>query len=134
MNEIKINKKTVALFHKKSDWREGLNFLTSNESYIQAGTWWYNEGHKLKAHKHILHERSVDLTQETIIIMSGKLQVNLYDEKGEIFHQEILTEGDIGVILSGGHGYLILSDNTKVVEIKNGPFFSVDKDKELLNI
>jgi hypothetical protein len=134
MNEIKLNEKTVAIFHKNNEWKEGLDFLTSDEYFIQAGTWWYNEGRKLKAHKHIINERMVNLTQETIVILSGKLQVNLYNEKNEIFHKEILVEGDISVILSCGHGYTILANNTKVVEIKNGPFFSVEKDKELLNV
>lgn len=132
MYEIKNNEITVAIFHKKNTWKEGLDFLTANEYYIQAGTWWYNQGRNLKAHKHIFNERKIDLTQETIVVLSGKLQVNLYNENNEIFHEEVLCDGDIGIILSCGHGYQILEDNTKVVEVKNGPFYSVEKDKELL--
>jgi len=36
------------------------------------------------------------------------------------------------VILRGYHGYEILEDDTRVLEVKNGPFTSVEADKELL--
>ena len=41
----------------------------------------------------------------------------------------ILDEGDLAVFAYGGHGYEILSDNTKIIESKNGPFIDVDTDK-----
>ncbi|MGA3286501.1 MAG: hypothetical protein ABSD46_03650 [Bacteroidota bacterium] len=132
MNEIKLNDKTVALFHKNNEWKKGLDFLTTNDAFIQTGTWWYDNGQVLKAHRHILNERNVNLTQETFIVLCGRLRVDLYDESNNVFHKEILTAGDLGIILSCGHGYVILEDNTKVVEVKNGPFVSVEKDKELI--
>ena len=91
MNEIKLNEKTVAIFHKISEWKECLDFLTPNETFIQSGTWWYNNGHVLKAHRHIFNERIVNLTQETFIVLCGKLRVDLYDESNNVFHKEILT-------------------------------------------
>ena len=33
------------------------------------------------------------------------------------------------IILSGGHGYEILEDNTQIIEAKNGPFIDVETDK-----
>ena len=33
------------------------------------------------------------------------------------------------VMIAGGHGFEILEPNTKIVECKNGPFISVEKDK-----
>lgn len=132
MKKIKLNGEVVAIFHKTSEWNEGLDFLTPDCTFIQTGTWWYNKGKELKAHRHILNERNISLTQETIVILSGKLRVDLYDETKTIFHQEILVMGEIGVILNCGHGYFVLENDTKVVEVKNGPFFSVEKDKVLL--
>jgi len=134
MNEIQLNNQVRAIFHKKNDWKEGLDFLTPNETFIQAGTWWYQKGKKLKAHVHINNERTISFTQETIVILRGKIKINLYNDNNQIFYQEILEDGDTGIILNGGHGYEILEDNTKIVEIKNGPFISVEKDKELLKI
>ena len=133
MKEIKIKNETVAIFHKIDEWKEGIDFLTPNENFIQAGTWWYQKGKDLRSHLHIINERTVERTQETIIVLSGKVRVDLYDESLKIFHQEELLTGDIGIILKVGHGYQILEDNTKVVEVKNGPFISVEKDKVFLD-
>jgi hypothetical protein len=132
MQEIVQQNKTVAIIHRSTDWHEGLDFLTSNETFIQAGTWWYPEGKVLKAHRHIENERTAERTQETVIVMSGSLRIDFYDEDNIVFHQEILKTGDLCVILTVGHGYQILQDNTKVIEVKNGPFVSVEKDKVLI--
>jgi hypothetical protein len=132
MNFIKHNNRTVAIFHKLDEWKEGLDFLTPNETFIQAGTWWYQQGKALKGHVHITNERLVPLTQEVVIVVNGRLRVDLYSSEKKIFHQETLQQGDVGVILEVGHGYEVLDPDTKVLEVKNGPFVSVEKDKQLL--
>jgi hypothetical protein len=132
MREIKHDGKRVAIFHRAGEWKAGLDFVTPNDTFIQAGTWWYSKGKALKAHVHIPNERQVPHTQEVIVIMNGQLRVDLYGEDGRVFHQEVLGAGDVGVILEAGHGYEALQDDTKVVEVKNGPFTSVEKDKRLL--
>jgi len=132
MKEVKLNGEIVGIFHKRDEWKEGIDFLTPNETFIQTGTWWYEAGRRLKAHVHIENERVVERTQETVVVLSGRLRIDLYDEERNVFHEEELTAGDIGIILTVGHGYQILEDNTKVVEAKNGPFASVEKDKESL--
>ena len=33
------------------------------------------------------------------------------------------------MLLECGHGYTILSDDTKVIEIKNGPYLGADVDR-----
>ncbi|MBU1086378.1 MAG: hypothetical protein KKD05_02550 [Candidatus Omnitrophica bacterium] len=133
MGQIRLNNEVVAIFHKVNEWKEGLDFLTANESFIQAGTWWYPKDKDLCSHKHIVNKRIAEITQEVIVVVSGKVRVDLYNEDSKIFHQEELVIGDVGIILSVGHGYHILEDNTKVVEVKNGPFVSVEKDKVLLD-
>lgn len=129
MREIKINDKTVAIFHKVDEWKEGLDFLTSDDTFIQAGTWWYQNGKELLAHKHLINNREANLTQETIVIVSGRLLVELYDNNDKIFYSEELGVGDIGIMLSNAHGYKILENNTKVVEVKNGPYPGAELDR-----
>ena len=41
----------------------------------------------------------------------------------------VLFEGDLAVFAYGGHGYVILEDDTQIIETKNGPFIDVDTDK-----
>ena len=132
MKQITHNSEVVAIFHKLSEWKEGLDFITDDNAYIQAGTWNYNKDKVLKAHRHKINPRTVNRTQETFVLLSGRLRVDLYDENNNIFLQEELAAGDIGIILNVGHGYYILEDNTKVLEVKPGPFTSVEQDKEMI--
>ena len=62
-------------------------------------------------------------------VKSGSMRVDLYDENKNFVEDFILDEGDLAVFAYGGHGYEILSDNTKIIESKNGPFIDVDTDK-----
>lgn len=133
MRNIKIDNQIVAIFHKVDEWKEGLDFLTDNEAFIQAGTWLYQKDKDLRPHEHIINNRSVERTQEVIVVVSGKLRVDLYDDNRKVFHQEELSAGDIGIILKAGHGYHIMEDNTRIVEAKNGPFICVEKDKVFLD-
>ena len=84
MKKIERDGFVYAIFQRSEDWQEGLDFLTSNEDYIQVSTWLYNEGKRLKAHQHISNRREITFTQETIIVLNGEIQVDLY-EKDEIF-------------------------------------------------
>jgi hypothetical protein len=129
MQEIKCNGKTIAIFHSTNEWKEGLDFLTSDSSFIQAGTWWYQGGKSLAAHKHLVYDRDSNLTQEVIVILTGSVLAELYDENDQLFYSKELKPGDIGIMLTQGHGYKILEDNTKVVEIKNGPYPGAELDR-----
>ena len=118
------------LIYKDSDWIPGLNFVTPDDMFVQVGSWWYDSGKELQKHCHKIYERVACLTQEAIYIKSGSLKVSLYTEDKIFFKDFILSEGDLAVFAFGGHGYTIMSDNTKVIEIKNGPFVDVQTDKE----
>ena len=132
MKEIKYKNRTAAILHSQSEWKEGLDFLTPDVTFIQTGTWWYPSGKILKAHRHIINERTAERTQETVIVMNGSMRIDFYDDSNNIFQQEIVKTGDICIILTIGHGYQILENNTRIIEVKNGPFTSVEKDKELI--
>lgn len=130
----KIEKDGVlyAIIHRKEDWADGLNFLTPDESFIQVGTFWYDENTVCGPHKHRLNKRPNDYTQECNIVMMGQMEATIYDNSGKVIHRTILSEGDMIIVLAGGHGYKILKDYTRVIECKNGPFISVEADKVAL--
>lgn len=129
MKEYKYLNRVLCLVYRDEDWVKGLNFITSDEYFIQAGSWWYDKGKKLDAHKHNVFERKSYRTQETVFVKSGSMLVRLYNEEGEFLEEFTLLEGDLAVFVSGGHGYHILEDNTKIIETKNGPFTGVENDK-----
>ncbi len=129
MEIIEHNGKIISIIYRDSDWVEGLNFITPNELFIQVGSWWYNNGKKLASHVHNEFERKANRTQEMTYVKKGAMKVLLYDENKNFISDYILREGDLAVFAYGGHGYEILEDNTKIIEVKNGPFVNVDVDK-----
>ena len=129
MEKITYNGQIISIIYRDKDWVKGLNFVTPDELFIQVGSWWYDKGKKLDSHIHKEFDRNATRTQETIFVKQGSVKVLLYTEKEEFFQDYILHQGDLAVFGYGGHGYEILEDNTQILESKNGPFISVDKDK-----
>ncbi len=129
MIEVKKDDQLLCFYKRKDNWKKGLDFFTDNQDFIQVGTWWYDRGKKLDRHYHNVVERISKKTNECVVVLSGSMNVDVYDDKQIFVTSFILREGDFAVFLNGGHGYEILSDNTMIVETKNGPFLGVDIDK-----
>jgi len=120
----------LAIVIRNTDWEEGLNFVSSEEDYLQVGIWGYNKGKKLEPHIHLLAPREVLRTQEVVFVKDGRIKADIYTEKGEFLKSVELRKGDVIILLNGGHGYEILEDNTRVLEVKNGPYVGADKDRK----
>jgi len=120
----------LAIIIRDEDWEEGLNFVSSEEDYLQVGIWGYNKGKKLEPHIHLLAPREVLRTQEVVFVKDGRIKADIYTEKGEFLKSVELRKGDVIILLNGGHGYEILEDNTRVLEVKNGPYVGADKDRK----
>lgn len=120
----------LAIIIRDSDWEKGLNFVSSDEDYQQVGTWIYDKGKNLSSHIHLDALRSVNRTQEVLYVKSGRLRANIYNEERMFLASVDLNRGDTAIFLYGGHGYEILDDDTRVLEIKNGPYVGVEKDRE----
>ena len=119
----------LAIVIRNADWEEGLNFVSSEEDYLQVGIWGYNKDKKLEPHIHLSAPRKVLRTQEVVFVKDGRIRADIYTEKEEFLKSVELKKGDTIILLNGGHGYEILEDNTKVLEVKNGPYVGADKDR-----
>jgi len=86
----------------------------------------------LLAHTHNEVTRNVLWTQETLYIRKGRILVQVYNTDEVIVDEWEAAEGDIVILLRGGHGYHILEDGTQVLEVKNGPYVGADKDRRRL--
>lgn len=124
------NDDLIAIIYRDEDWQKGLNFITPDNLFIQVGSWWYDKGKKLDSHKHLEYIRKANITQEMVYVKDGLMRVDLYSVNKVFIKSFELKKGDLSVLVSGGHGYEILEENTKIIESKNGPFISVDKDKK----
>ena len=129
MKIIFDGKLKLATFIPKADIAEGLTFYSKDCDFVQVGTWNYNKGKRLADHVHLMLDREVNRTQEVIYVMQGRVKAFIYSEDEELLEEIVLEEGDILILCNGGHGYEILEDGTRVLEVKNGPFLGVEKDK-----
>ncbi|NOX73204.1 MAG: hypothetical protein GXP03_06150 [Alphaproteobacteria bacterium] len=120
----------ISIIHRNEDWKQGLDFITPNDLFVQVGTWWYGKGKKLASHIHKDFNRPGGRTMESVYVRRGSMKVILYTEKREQFQDYVLNEGDLAVFAYGGHGYEILEDGTQIIESKNGPFVDVATDKD----
>jgi hypothetical protein len=130
MEVVKDGEIILAIICRDGEWTPGLDFVTPDALFIQAGRWQYPAGKVLAAHRHKVHRRMADKTQEVAYVKRGRLKVTLFDMAGAHVRDVILEAGDFVVLAEGGHGYEILEDDTQVLEVKNGPFVTVEDDKE----
>jgi len=134
MREIKsnIDGSVLARYIPENEWGDGLKFYSDDEDFIQVGTWAYSEGKELLAHRHNRVDREVFRTQEVVFVYCGSLRADIFDIDDTLLESITAGVGDFIVLLGGGHGYHILKEDTKVLEVKNGPYPGADVDRTRL--
>lgn len=129
---IKDGNLVIAVIYKDSCWPQGLKFHSEEKDFLQVATWNYEKGKHLKAHGHKICKRTFERTNELLYIKSGQIKAYFYSEDDKLIVECKLSEGDIVVIYAGGHAYDILEDSTQVLEVKNGPYPGIEKDKKMI--
>lgn len=129
MKEIQSDGVLLARLITGDSWEKGLSFYSQDDDYIQLGTWNYDAGKSLNAHIHNHVPRTTDHTQEFIFVRKGRLLTRIFDKEQKPVTEIEMAAGDMLVLLSGGHGYDILEDDTQVIEVKNGPYPGAEADR-----
>jgi hypothetical protein len=106
----------------------GIEFFTPNNFSQQLASMSRPKGYKIQAHIHKPVSRKVKYTQETLFIKKGKIKVNFYDECKQYLDSRVLGPGDVILLVSGGHDFMMLED-TEMIEVKQGPYAG-NGDKE----
>jgi cupin fold WbuC family metalloprotein len=118
---------------RESDFIQGRIDLISDENFIQCSMLQLENGKTFKPHKHIWKDRnSKIIAQESWHVISGRVKCIFYDTDDTIIAEPILEAGDTSFTLQGGHNYLILEDDTKVLEYKTGPYEGQENDKTFI--
>jgi len=104
------------------------NFLSDPTQPLQLGMNFYRAGETIPNHAHLPREIHVNKVQEAILIGEGRTKLVLYDDRKEKVTELELTKGDLVLLTGGGHGFEILED-TKILEVKQGPYDGKAKDK-----
>ena len=116
-----------ALVVRHTERVDGVDFVTEPEHSQQVAYMKHKKGKRIEPHYHQPVKRVIYNTQEVLMVTRGSLRCDLYDKKQRYLQSSIIEEGDLLVLLEGGHGFSALSD-IEMVEIKQGPYVG-DKDK-----
>ena len=108
---------------------DGIEFFTPANLSQQLASINRPKGYRIPAHIHTPVPRTVKYTQETLFIKKGRVEIKFYDENKEYLESRILKTGDVILLVSGGHDFLMLED-TEMIEVKQGPYAG-ENDKEV---
>lgn len=111
---------------------DGRTNIAPENEFLQLASLKMNKGQTFKAHKHIILEKTINIAQESWIVIKGSVKCIFYDLDDSIIAEPILFPGDCSMTFRGGHNYLIMEDDTIVYEYKTGPYFGIEMDKTFL--
>ena len=105
----------------------GIHFFTPNDLSQQLAYMRHPAGKVIEPHVHNPVNRSVQFTQEVLVIKRGKLRVDFYDNDQRYLESRVLEAGDMILLATGGHGFEVLEE-IEMIEVKQGPYAG-DNDK-----
>ena len=104
--------------------------LTSEDSFLQVCYLNLQRGMSVQPHLHLKNSKKTTKSSEAWIVISGSIEATFFDVDKSKVYKSILKKGDISILFNGGHSFKSLSKNTKIFEIKNGPYLGPNKEKE----
>jgi len=140
--KISVNNELYAALASADEIKDGSEWFGSQFESLQASRMKYPAGKTFRIHHHILNPRTIKRTQESFIVISGRLAVDVYANPkpsgGGLFKEPLFLgtleagPGEAVFIYRGGHGIRVLEDCV-AYEVKAGQFSYVSEDKEFLN-
>lgn len=128
LEKIMEGAQVFAIVLRKEYSEPGPSFFTPGEFSQQLGMLVHKKGKIVKRHRHKLVRREIFRTQEILVLLEGKIKVDLYNDKAKKLKTVILDSGDSILLARGGHKVKVLED-AKIIEVKQGPYAGFD-DKE----
>jgi hypothetical protein len=128
--EIIADGDTPLAYIVKAGWNpDKTTFLTPDHFGQQMGMIVYGKGQSIQPHLHLPVTREVHGTTECIVVRQGACEVDIYDQQKKLLTSRPLAQGDIILLLGGGHGFRMQED-TVLFEVKQGPYVgTMDKER-----
>lgn len=134
---------------RASDEQSENESLTDTDEILQVFVAKRKQGYSAAAHKH----KEKDLTSpweqginsqccgdflqipqnETFVVLSGRILVKYYDKNKHYIDSIILYPGDVSLTRCGGYHAVEFLEESRLLEIKLGPYTSSEDDKEFMN-
>jgi mannose-6-phosphate isomerase-like protein (cupin superfamily) len=121
IEEIAYKKELMAIIVRDNYNKPGVTFFTDNELSQQLAYMEHPSGKIIDPHVHKPVKREVLYTKEVLLIKSGKLKVDFYNDAQDYLESRVLNGGDVILLIKGGHGFEVLED-IRMIEVKQGPY------------
>lgn len=128
VEKITFKDQILAIVVRNGSTNQELQWPTPPDFPLQLGIHERKKGSFLIPHNHIPFDVLKNLqVQEFIYLEKGKLKFFLYHEKKEV--ETVILNAKEMILLNCGHSVEFLEDS-KIVEIKQGPYRGNDMEKE----
>lgn len=121
LEQIIHNSKLLSLIIRTNYKADGISFFTPDDFSQQLAYMKRPKEYVIPPHVHNAVPRDVQFTQEVLIIKSGKIRVDFYDDDQIYLKSKILYQGDVILLAYGGHGFEMLEES-EIIEVKQGPY------------
>jgi len=121
IEKIFNNQLLLSIIIRKEFQKDGIEFFTNDNDSQQLGYMQRPKDYVIPPHRHNLVPREVHLTQEVLLIKSGKVRVDFFDNEQQYIKSTILHPGDVILLSDGGHGFKML-EQSEIIEVKQGPY------------
>ena len=118
------SEKLIAIILSTNFHSNDIEFFTPNDFSQQLGYMNRPQGYVIPPHVHNPVPREVQFTKEVLLIKSGRVRVDFYDDDQNYLESRILEQGDVILLAFGGHGFEML-EPTEMIEVKQGPYAGV---------
>ena len=118
---ITNDEKLLSVIIKANYKSNGIEFFTPDDFSQQLAYMNRAKDYVIKPHVHNSVQRDVHFTQEVLVIKSGKVRVDYYDDDRNYLESRVLDQGDVVLLAYGGHGFEMLEDS-EMIEVKQGPY------------
>lgn len=125
--EITFEGRVYAMILRSNYRAEGVKFFTPDSFSQQLGYMNRPKGYRIKPHTHKKALREIQITKEVLIIKSGKVRVDFYNDDQTYLQSRLLNQGDVMLLAFGSHGFEMI-EASEIIEVKQGPFMG-DQDK-----
>ncbi|HLD34192.1 MAG TPA: hypothetical protein VJB66_05670 [Candidatus Nanoarchaeia archaeon] len=106
-----------------------LSFPTPENFALQLGIHHRQKNDTVEAHGHVPFENVTIPAQEFFYVVSGKVDVDIYHQRKK-HSTVVLAAGDM-ILLNCVHA-MKFAENSRIVEIKQGPYRGKENEKEFM--
>lgn len=103
-----------------------VHFFTQPEDSLQVALHDRAKNTIIKAHLDECLPRSIDVIQEILYLIEGKVEVDFFSNEGKLLETQVLEKGDTLIQMSGGHGFRMI-EAARFLEIKQGPYLDITR-------